>query len=143
MFAVTVYIDTDGDFYYTEPFLEPKDFEEKTFYFRSRKAACDALVKSFHNLYNSITKEDYKNSLAGLDAHIDTIVRKFANVNLEREIHNSKIQYKLVSADRMDGPDGSFYFKNGYVEFDTSWLSANMNESTWEHLLNVPDLDMP
>lgn len=141
MFAVRICIYTDDDFGYEEPEFNLKNDEEKTFYFENRKDAADALVRSFHNLKNSLRpcgRDHIKRWINSMDNRIELIAKKIPTFIIEKDFGNQSILYELLEVNKVKLDNGSCCYNQFDSEIDFSWYEPE--EIRWDELVNYPDV---
>lgn len=142
MFAVKVCIYTDGDFGYEDTEFNTKNDEEKTFYFETRKEAAEALVRSFHNLKNSLRPcdRDYiKGWIDSMDNRIELIAKKFPTFIIEKDFGNQSLLYALLEVQKVEMSNGSYYYNSSEPDIDFSWYEEEMIK--WDEVGNFPDVE--
>lgn len=142
MFAVRICIYTDGDFGYDDPEFKTKGDEEKTFYFETREEAVKALIRSFHNLKNSLRpcgRENIKRWIDSMDNRIELIAKKIHTFMIDKDFGNQSILYHLLEVERIDMDNGSYCYDSSEVDIDFSWYEEEMIR--WDELINYPDVE--
>lgn len=142
MFAVTICIYTDGDFGYEEPEFNVKGEEEKTFYFENRKEATNAIIRSFHNLKNSLRpcgRDNIKRWIDSMDNRIELITRKIPTFRIDKDFGNQSILYELCEVEKRELHNGSFCYDYNHVDIDFSWYEEEMIR--WDEVVNFPDVE--
>lgn len=140
MFLVKVCIYTDGDFGYEESEFNVEPDEEKIFYFENRKDAANALVRSFHNLKNSLRPcgRDYiKKWIDSMDNRIELISRKFSTFSINKDFGNQSILHELLEANKVELNNGSYCYNSSNPDIDFSWYEEETIR--WDELTNFPD----
>lgn len=141
MYSVTIYICTDGDFGYEEPEFNIKDDEEKTFYFESRDDAVKALVRSFHNLKNSLRPcgRDYiKRWINSMDNRIELITNKIPTFIIEKDFGNQSLLYELLETQKVEMDNGSYFYDSKIPEINFAWYEEETIK--WDELKNYPNV---
>ncbi len=141
MFAVKICICTDGDFGYEEPEFDAND-EEKIFYFENRHYAVKALIRSFHNLKNSLRpcgREHIKRWIDSMDNRIELIAKKICAFNIHKDFGNQWITYELFEVEKRYLDNGSFYYDIISPPIDFSWYEVEMIR--WDEFANLPDVE--
>lgn len=142
MFAVRICIYTDDDFGYEEPEFDMKNDEEKTFYFENRKDAADALIRSFHNLKNSLRPcgRDYiEEWINSMDSRIELIAKKIPTFVIEKDFGNQSILYELLEVHKIELNNGSYCYNSSDPNVDFSWYEVETIR--WDDLINYPDVE--
>lgn len=142
MFAVRICIYTDGDFGYEEPEFNTRGNEEKTFYFETRENAIGALIRSFHNLKNSLRpcgNEHIKRWIDSMDSRIELIAKKIPTFAIDKDFGNQSLMYQLLEVERVEMDNGSYSYNFSEPEIDFSWYEEEMIR--WDELVNYPDVE--
>lgn len=142
MFAVRICIYTDGDFGYEELEFDMKDDEEKIFYFENRKDAVNALVRSFHNLKNSLRPYDWDNIkrwIDSMDNRIELIAKKIHTFTIEKDFGNQSLLYELLEVDKVELNNGSYCYNSSNTDINFSWYEEETIK--WDELVNYPDVE--
>lgn len=142
MFAVRVCIYTDGDFGYEEPEFNTEGDEEKTFYFETREDAVDALIRSFHNLKNSLRpygRENIKRWIDSMDNRIELIAKKIPTFVIEKDFGNQSILYELLEVKKVEMSNGSYCYDSSEPDIDFSWYKEETIR--WDELVNFPNVE--
>ena len=142
MFAVRVCIYTDGDFGYEEPEFNTKSDEEKTFYFETREDAVGALIRSFHNLKNSLRscgREHIKRWIDSMDNRIELISKKIPTFVIEKDFGNQSLLYELLEVKKVEMSNGSYCYDSSEPDIDFSWYEEETIR--WDELVNYSDVE--
>lgn len=140
MFAVKIYIYTDGDFGYDDPEFNCRD-EEKTFYFRTREEAAKALVRSFHNLKNSLRpcgRDNIKRWIDSMDSRIELITKKIPTFIIDKDFGNQSILYHLLEVKKVEMNNGSYCYDSLEADVDFSWYEEETIR--WDEVVNFQDV---
>lgn len=143
MYAVNVYIYTDGDFGYKDAEFGDLEGREVMFYFENRKDAAKALVKSFQNLktsfYSSKGCDNIKEWLEYMANKVELITNKVPTFLIHRDFGNQSITYELIEAEKITIQNGSYYFINWCPKI---YFSNYMIEQIdWNELAKEPDVE--
>lgn len=142
MYAVRICIYTDGDFGYEEPEFNIKDDEEKIFYFDNRKEAVNALVRSFHNLKNSLRpcgRDNIKRWIDSMDNRIELIAKKIPTFTIEKDFGNQSLLYEIIEANKVEVENGSYCYNFSNPDINFSWYVEETIR--WDKLVNCPDVE--
>ncbi len=142
MYAVRICIYTDGDFGYEEPEFNIKDDEEKIFYFDNRKEAVNALVRSFHNLKNSLRpcgRDNIKRWIDSMDNRIELIAKKIPTFTIEKDFGNQSLLYEIIEANKVEVENGSYCYNFSNPDINFSWYVEETIR--WDELVNCPDVE--
>lgn len=142
MYAVRICIYTDGDFGYEEPEFNIKDDEEKIFYFDNRKEAVNALVRSFHNLKNSLRpcgRDNIKRWIDSMDNRIELIAKKIPTFTIEKDFGNQSLLYEIIEANKVEVENGSYCYNFLNPDINFSWYVEETIR--WDELVNCPDVE--
>lgn len=143
MYAVTICINTDEDFSYEDSEFNTEYDEEKVFYFENRKDAANAIVRSFHNLKNSLLPcgiDNVKRWIDSMDNRIDLISKKFKTFKIEKDFGNQSILYKLCEVNKKELINNKSYcYDFSDVEVDFSWYEEETIR--WDDVVNFPDVE--
>lgn len=142
MYAVRICIYTDGDFGYEEPEFNIKDDEEKIFYFDNRKEAVNALVRSFHNLKNSLRpcgRDNIKKWIDSMDNRIELIAKKIPTFTIEKDFGNQSLLYEIIEANKVEVENGSYCYNFSNPDINFSWYVEETIR--WDELVNCPDVE--
>lgn len=142
MFAVRACIYTDDDFGYDDPEFNLKDDEEKTFYFENREDAANALVRSFHNLKNSLRpcgKDYIKKWIDSMDNRVELIAKKIHTFTIEKDFGNQSILYELLKVNKVELNNGSYCYDSSNPDINFSWYEEETIR--WDELINWPDVE--
>ena len=138
MFAVRICIYTDGDFGYDDPEFKTKGDEEKTFYFETREEAVKALIRSFHNLKNSIRpcgRENIKRWIDSMDNRIELIAKKIHTFMIDKDFvraavicdekYKKNVKEQLKNLTQIENPNSIVEMKNYLEKQNLSLLSLD------------------
>lgn len=142
MFSVRVCIYTDGDFGYEEPEFNTKGDEEKTFYFETREDAVGALIRSFHNLKNSLRpcgREHIKRWIDSMNNRIELISKKIPTFTIEKVFGNQSLLYELLEVEKVEMNNGSYCYDSSEPDINFSWYKEETIR--WDELVNFPDVE--
>ena len=142
MFAVKICVCTDGDFGYEEPEFNPKDDEEKIFYFENRKDAANALIRSFHSLKNSLRPcgRDYiKGWIDSMDNRVELIANKIPTFTIEKDFGNQSILYELLEVNKVELDNGSYCYNSSNPDVNFSWYEQDAIR--WDELINLENVE--
>lgn len=142
MYAVKICIYTDGDFGYEEPEFDMKDDEEKIFHFENRKDAVNALVRSFHNLKNSLRpcgREHIKKWIDSMDNRIELIAKKIPTFTIRKDFGNQFLLYEIVESNKVELDNGSYCYNFSNPDINFSWYKEETIR--WDELTNCPDVE--
>lgn len=140
MFAVKVLIDTDGEFKFQDPELNPKEGRPHVFYFENREGAAAALSKSLRNLTQTFRTDptgsrDIEEWLDYFTRNISDILEKVPTFILAKDFGGPEISYELVETEKKENTNGSFSFTEKPAHLDLScFTTEELNRINWKDI---------
>lgn len=140
MFVVNAHVENDGDFRFIDSEFHEKDNGACTYYFESRQDAVNAIIKSFHNVCNTLDSKCphyVKSYVEFIDDKIELIAAKAPTFSIQKALGNYAVVYELLEADKIYNANGSYYYE---ACTPSIYIGELYNKIDWDKLSEFPDV---
>ena len=141
IYKLTIYICTDGDYYYENSLLGTED-EEHVIYYNERNKAVNTVKTVYSELASTIESsrdymQDTVKQIKNFEEYLSKIVDKMQTFCIEMPMGNQEITIELIKCEEIEFCGGNRYKnQNPYYTF---WIYNNFKEAyNWNVLDDMP-----
>lgn len=142
MYSLKVLIITDDDFGYDDDVLHVEPDVERTFIFKTREEAVDALLKHTKCVVNTLRVYDrgyIKTWYQNWNLALQTLIKKLDTFAFGKIFGNQEVHYALGKYEIRQLDNGISYIDES-LDYDLELNSLNLEDLDWEKIQEMKDI---